>query len=121
MPNLDFTEADPTNPDPTLLRRLFSLAALKVLLPFARAFVFQHLWLWFAVPLGLPALGFWHAAGLTLLLGMACLRLLPHYPHGEEDKPYRLADTYREIRGGYFTLLQYLVCGLIVHVAMVLL
>jgi len=51
---------------------------------------------------------------------MAFLRLLPNYPHGDEDKPYRLADTYREVRGGYFTLLQYLVCGLLVHLAMVL-
>lgn len=30
------------------------------------AFVFQSAWTWFAVPLGAPPIGFWHAMGIDL-------------------------------------------------------
>lgn len=35
-----------------------------------RAWVLVKLWLWFVVPLGLPAIGLWHAMGLGSLLGL---------------------------------------------------
>ena len=31
-------------------------------------FAVQHLWLWFVVPLGAPAISLWHAAGIDLLV-----------------------------------------------------
>lgn len=36
-----------------------------------QGFVFAKLWLWFVVPLGVRALGVWHACGLLLLVGIA--------------------------------------------------
>lgn len=32
--------------------------------------VTSQLWLWFAVPLGMPAINQWHVGGLSMLLGM---------------------------------------------------
>lgn len=49
------------------------LAVFAVAAPVAgvvRAWVIVCLWLWFAVPLGLPVLGFGHAYGLHLLWSM---------------------------------------------------
>lgn len=34
---------------------------------FLEAFVAMKGWEWFVVPLGVPAIGYWHAMGLTLL------------------------------------------------------
>lgn len=31
--------------------------------------VMTDMWLWFLVPLGIPAISLWHAAGLSLLIG----------------------------------------------------
>lgn len=32
------------------------------------------LWRWFAVPLGAPAIGFWHAIGIAILASMLTMR-----------------------------------------------
>lgn len=32
------------------------------------------LWQWFAAPLGVPAIGFWHAIGITILAAMLTTR-----------------------------------------------
>lgn len=42
---------------------------LALTLPFAAwsGFAVSHLWKWFVVPLGLPAISIFHAAGLTLI------------------------------------------------------
>ena len=47
--------------------------AIIIVTPFAimlRGFVLTRLWLWFLVPLGLPAIGLWHAYGLSILIAL---------------------------------------------------
>lgn len=39
---------------------------------FINGFVAQHLWTWFLVPLGLPAIGYLHAAGIGCLVSFLC-------------------------------------------------
>jgi hypothetical protein len=48
----------------------FTLALLSIL-PLAawKGFVLTRLWTWFVVPLGMPGLSVWHAAGLGVLVG----------------------------------------------------
>lgn len=43
-----------------------ALLAMALTLPF-RAYVMLTIWEWFVVPLGVPAIGFWHAMGLWVL------------------------------------------------------
>ena len=33
-----------------------------------RAFALTYLWQWFIVPLGVPAIGLWHAAGISIIV-----------------------------------------------------
>lgn len=40
-------------------------------------FVFAKLWLWFVVPLGVPAIGMWHAAGLASFVHYATATISP--------------------------------------------
>jgi hypothetical protein len=47
---------------------LIAIALIPVIL-LAAAFTVQHLWAWFAVPLGLPAISMSHAYGLSILIG----------------------------------------------------
>lgn len=49
--------------------------ALSVVSFAYRALVLKHVWTWFVVPLGAPAIGFWHAYGIlggvaVVLLGL---------------------------------------------------
>jgi hypothetical protein len=40
-------------------------------------FVYAQLWGWFAVPLGLPAVGMWHALGVAVLFRLLTLKGYP--------------------------------------------
>lgn len=40
-----------------------------------RGLIISFLWSWFVVPLGFPAIGVWHAAGISLLFSFLALRL----------------------------------------------
>jgi hypothetical protein len=44
-------------------------AALLIGGGFLRVYAITVLWGWFAVPLGIPAVGFWHVCGIGALLG----------------------------------------------------
>jgi hypothetical protein len=50
------------------------MKALPHLISFGRSFLdalaFLLLWKWFVVPLGFPAVGYWHAYGLDLFIGL---------------------------------------------------
>jgi hypothetical protein len=41
---------------------------------FFRVYAITVLWRWFAVPLGIPAVGFWHVCGIGVLLGALYLK-----------------------------------------------
>lgn len=49
-------------------------------LAFLRGWAIATLWLWFVVPIGVPALTIWHAAGVSLIIG-----LLTHQVQHEPD------------------------------------
>lgn len=55
--------------------------AMAIFLPWY-GFGLSVLWRWFAVPLGVPEIGWAHAAGLLLLLGMTRSRLHKSQPPG---------------------------------------
>lgn len=56
---------------------LYAILILVLLIPGAiyYAWAFSYLWLWFLVPLGLPAIGVAHAFGLGILKGFMFARL----------------------------------------------
>jgi hypothetical protein len=49
----------------------FAVISLLLVFPLAawKGWVLVRIWAWFVVPLGVPALTVWHAAGLSLLVG----------------------------------------------------
>lgn len=49
-----------------LVARVLSWLLVPILMPWS-AYTFWSLYLWFAVPIGAPAIGFWHCCGLLLL------------------------------------------------------
>ena len=61
-----------TGTEKTLLGLVGILVYLALLLPLSIWFGFaaSHLWTWFIVPLGVPAIGVWHAAGISTLIGL---------------------------------------------------
>jgi hypothetical protein len=53
------------------------LLVRTVAMPFlvtSSGFALSILWRWFVVPLGMPVIGIWHAAGLAALLGFATMK-----------------------------------------------
>lgn len=56
---------------------MFPLMALK-------AVVVRDLWLWFIVPLGLPALTFWHAFGLSITISYLTHQIVADPFEGED-------------------------------------
>jgi type IV secretory pathway TrbL component len=58
-----------------------------ILLPFLfclNAYTLAYLWLWFVVPLGVPAIGMAHALGILCLKGFLTSHLAT-FKHDEED------------------------------------
>ncbi len=53
------------------IARILIAASLIVPLGLFRGWILSILWGWFAVPMGLPALGVAHVWGLALLIGLA--------------------------------------------------
>ncbi len=54
-----------------------AFAARLVMAPFVVAstgFALSILWRWFVVPLGAPAIGMWHAAGLSAFVGFVTMK-----------------------------------------------
>ncbi|MBC7168759.1 MAG: hypothetical protein H5U23_15555 [Phenylobacterium sp.] len=51
------------------------------------AVVLQDLWSWFVTPLGVPALVFWQAAGIIVLIGTFKMNLARHPLKDEDDHP----------------------------------
>lgn len=53
-----------------LVGLVVALAIFAIAIPIgmAQAYVLMSLWGWFVVPLGVAALGFWHAFGLSILI-----------------------------------------------------
>lgn len=48
------------------------------LIPFiASSWVFTHVWFWFVVPFGVPAIGIAHAAGIILTFRFMCFKPKP--------------------------------------------
>lgn len=52
----------------TLLVFVFVYPPVTFTATLLEGFVLTHLWRWFAMPFGLPAIALWHAAGLSALL-----------------------------------------------------
>jgi len=49
---------------------LFGTLGLVVALGVLRGWVLSYLWLWFLVPVGVPAIGVAHAMGMSLLISL---------------------------------------------------
>ena len=58
---------------------LYTLLTLVVAVPLAAwaGFVLSVVWAWFIVPLGVPAVGMWHAAGIKLTVGWLTQTISP--------------------------------------------
>lgn len=58
---------------------MISLTAFTVLIAVSllNAYVIQHLWLWFVVPLGVHPMTYWHAYGFGLFLSLAAVFNFP--------------------------------------------
>lgn len=91
-------------------------------------FVFLKMWGWFVVPLGMPAIGFWHAVGLGTM--MAMVRLNPFSKselvadkmldeRAEEDKKdvfvQHLLRTTGQLAGGFAAASFFLGMGALYH------
>lgn len=52
-------------------KALFAFLSILAVLPLAawKGWVLVQLWTWFMVPLGVPGMTIWHAAGLATLVG----------------------------------------------------
>lgn len=94
-----------------------TLVAVFVVLPakiVAEAFIVQTMWGWFVVPLGVPALGFWHAAGFSVLWTY----LSPKYSIYHDASDESELDYWRRIAKVWLGMAFYLVLGFIVHLLM---
>jgi hypothetical protein len=94
----------------------FALAfvALWAINVFWSGYVASTLWEWFAVPLGVPPITFWHAAGLGALLSVFLgARGLPQVDKSEAGATLLLGFVY-----SVFIPLLSLAAGWIAHVNM---
>ena len=81
------TKSESTQPnDPTFGLFVFALL-VSILASLWKAYVFFELWGWFAVPLGLPEITYWHAFGLATLMIVAVYQMRP--PKRDEETSYR--------------------------------
>lgn len=60
-----------------------TFAILFILAALIRGWVLSFLWDWFLVPLGLPAIGFWHSVGICLMVAF----LTYHYYNFQRSQP----------------------------------
>jgi len=67
------------------LGKFFLALTIGGLRTLADAWGFMMLWGWFVVPLGLPAITFWHAVGLDLFVGMVAAFMAPRRPDDQRD------------------------------------
>jgi hypothetical protein len=89
----------------------FVALALLPLLMAARAAVLMVLWGWFVVPLGVPALGFWGAAGMVLVVDVA--RAYSPRPKGEPKRTN--VEACLLVLGSFAVLGVSLAVGAVVH------
>lgn len=81
----------------------------------ADGWVVMWLWRWFLTPLGLPALGFWHACGVDLFVGAFFLFQAPRRPV-EDDDAWALDMAWA---GGKLLIAPYVLgIGALIHGAM---
>lgn len=52
------------------------------------------LWGWFVVPLGLPAIGLWHALGLSLLVQLVTVKRPANRKGDDNDLRYHLGSLF---------------------------
>lgn len=63
------------------MTRFLLAMVLVVVLALIDGGLLWAMWRWFIVPLGVKAVGFWHAVGLDLMVSVVTFR----YHHGKED------------------------------------
>jgi hypothetical protein len=81
----------------------------SMILTVSRAYTAKVLWYWFAVPLGVPPIGFWHAMGLGSLVFVFSASLVkPHKAAGEKKSTKDLVAEFL----AYALLLPSLLLGL---------
>ena len=75
---------------------LYFVVGFVILLPVLAfiAFVYQRLWLWYAVPLGFPAIGLANMLGLILIVG-----LLKADPNKNVSPEEGVEALWREVKG----------------------
>jgi hypothetical protein len=66
-----------------LFSGVFALGAVRI---FVDGWALWQLWQWFVVPLGAPPIGYWHACGIDLMIGMVLAMSLPRPPDEESGK-----------------------------------
>lgn len=84
------------------------LLAIPVIL--LHGLVLSYLWLWFAVPLGVPALNLWHACGVAALLSLFTRRAPEKDKTEKEDVLY---NTGMLLGHAFLNPLFTLLCGFI--------
>lgn len=71
-----------------MVAKFLSFSAISTAATLFDAFVILMFWTWFLVPLGVPEIGFWHAAGLDLALAIVLLISFPRsdvpFDHGKD-------------------------------------
>lgn len=77
------------------MTRLLVTFVSGMILSLSRAYSAKVLWYWFAVPLGLRPIGFWHAMGLATLTYVFTARIVElHKPAGEEKSTKELVADH---------------------------
>jgi len=84
--------------------------ALVPLLALFRAWVALKMWVWFAIPLGAPAIGMAHAYGLCLLIGIVGISATYH---GEDKR-----ETATKLLAPFMTIAMFWLFGAITHAVM---
>lgn len=54
-----------------------AIVVISFLLGMLHTWAVRKLYVWFLMPLGLPALSFWHIFGINVLIGLAIKQTLP--------------------------------------------
>ena len=104
------TIAAPTVNDPEELNgtRACALLVFGVLITLWQAYVFVHLWNWFAVPLGVKSLAFRNGLGLLFLVGFL------QYNH-RDDKQKGYLYLKKMIGRGFSSANIFLLLGWLLH------
>jgi hypothetical protein len=83
----------------TVLNAILRLITSIVVLPFS-GWAGAHLWTWFVVPLGVPAITWWHFAGLRTVYVLFTLQLSSDLEMAEEED-FRRANKETEAWRGW--------------------